>query len=314
MRGRAHPKLEQAMNILILGGTSFLGPHVVEAARKRAHTITLFNRGKTNPQLFPELEKLRGDRNGNLKSLEGRKWDACVDTSGYVPRQVSDSATLLAKNGLKHYVFVSTASVYPDDVFKKPGVDENTPVARLADESVEKVTAETYGPLKALCEVAAEKALPGRVTNIRPGLIVGPLDTSDRFTYWPARALRGGEILAPAPPDAPVQYMDARDLARWLVKVIEDGHAGAVVEDRLGCDGRAYRPEQDRLRRNRHHAENQQQAKTIERNKTNAPNTRRVLHGTAINISPRRSQRNFRVATLFTAAAPAHCSDRPRRR
>src|SRR5205085_2766436 len=133
MRGRAHPKLEQAMNILILGGTSFLGPHVVEAARKRAHTITLFNRGKTNPQLFPELEKLRGDRNGNLKSLEGRKWDACVDTSGYVPRQVSDSATLLAKNGLKHYVFVSTASVYPDDVFKKPGVDENTPVARLAD-------------------------------------------------------------------------------------------------------------------------------------------------------------------------------------
>lgn len=216
------------MKILILGGTGFLGPHTVDYALSRKHTLTLFNRGKTNPHLFPDLEKLHGNRDGDLKSLEGRRWDACIDTSGYVPRHVTDSAALLAKNGLKHYVFVSTVSVYPEDAFRKPGVDEKTPVGKLADENTEKVTNETYGPLKALCEQAAEKAMPGHVTNIRPGLIVGPLDPSDRFTYWPARLDRGGEVLAPAPADAPLQYIDARDLARFCVKVIEDGHAGVV--------------------------------------------------------------------------------------
>lgn len=214
------------MKILILGGTGFLGPHIVDIARDRKHVLTLFNRGKTNPHLFPELEKLHGDRNGNLKALEGRAWDACIDTSGYYPRVVTDSAALLAKNGLKHYVFISTVSVYPEEAFRKIGVDETTPVGKIADEKTEKVTGESYGPLKALCEQAAEKAMPGHVTNIRPGLIVGPGDPSDRFTYWPARLDRGGEVLAPAPSDAPVQFIDARDLAHFAVRVIEDGHPG----------------------------------------------------------------------------------------
>ncbi|MGH7151312.1 MAG: NAD-dependent epimerase/dehydratase family protein, partial [Planctomycetota bacterium] len=165
--------------LLILGGTAFLGPQIVEAAKARGWTITLFNRGKTNPHLFPELEKLHGDRNGDLKSLEGREWDAVIDTSGYVPRHVRDSATLL-RDAVKHYVFISTLSVYADN--SKPGMDESSPVAELADETTEKVTGETYGALKALCEKAAQASIPDRTTVIRPGLIVGPGDSSDRFT------------------------------------------------------------------------------------------------------------------------------------
>lgn len=212
------------MKILILGGTGFQGPHIVDEARKAKHTITLFNRGKTNPQLFPDIEKLRGDRSNDLKSLEGRQWDACIDTSGNVPRHVRDSASLLAKNGLKQYVYYSSVSAYAD--FKMEGLDETYPVGKIDDETVEKITETSYGPLKALSEKAAEKAMPGRTTVIRPGLIVGPCDFSDRFTYWPARLDRGGEVLAPAPPDAPVQYIDARDLARWTIQLVEDGHAG----------------------------------------------------------------------------------------
>lgn len=209
--------------LLILGGTKFLGPELVEAAKAKGYTITLFNRGKTNPHLFPDLEKLHGDRNGDLKSLEGKKWDAVVDTSGYVPRHVRDSATLL-KDAVKQYVFISTISVYSDN--SKPGMDETAPVGKLSDESVEKVDGETYGPLKALCEQAAEKAMPGRVANIRPGLIVGPNDPSDRFTYWPVRVDRGGEVLAPGTPADPVQFIDVRDLAEWTIRMIEGGHNG----------------------------------------------------------------------------------------
>ncbi|HEY3244258.1 MAG TPA: SDR family oxidoreductase [Phycisphaerae bacterium] len=204
--------------LLILGGTGFLGPHVVEFARKRGHTLTLFNRGKTHPQLFPDIEKLHGDRNGDLKSLEGRQWDAVLDNSGYVPRQVRDSAELL-KDNVQHYVFISTISVYADT--SKPGMDESAPVGKLPDETVEKVTGETYGPLKALCEQAVEKSLPGRATVIRPGLIVGPGDPTDRFTYWPVRLDRGGEVLAPGDPSDPIQLIDVRDLAEWIVRVIE---------------------------------------------------------------------------------------------
>ncbi len=214
------------MKLLILGGTMFLGPHVVEYARRRDHVITLFNRGRTNPHLFTDLERLVGDRNGNLAALAGRQWDACIDTSGYAPRMVTESATLLAKNGLRHYLFVSSVSVYPDSAFHKIGVDEQTPVATLKDPTNETVTAESYGPLKAACEAAANRAMPGRVTIVRPGLIVGPRDPTDRFTYWTARLDRGGDVLAPSPRDAPVQFIDARDLARWLVQLVEDGHAG----------------------------------------------------------------------------------------
>lgn len=215
------------MKLLILGGTGFLGPHIVEAALARQHTPTLFNRGRTNPKLFPDLEKLHGDRDPNrgegIKALEGRQWDAAVDTSGYVPRIVKASAELLSKN-IKHYVFISTVSVYND--LSKSGTDETGSVGKLDDPTTERVTGEAYGPLKALCEQAAEIAMPGRVANIRPGLIVGPGDPTDRFTYWPVRLDRGGEVLAPGDPEAPVQFIDARDLAEFIIKVIEDGHTG----------------------------------------------------------------------------------------
>lgn len=214
-------------SILILGGTSFLGPHIVEAAQPRGHTLTLFNRGKTNPHLFPDLEKLQGDRNGDLKSLEGRTWDAVVDTSGYTPKQVRESAGLL-KDAVKQYVFISSISVYGDR--SKPGMDETTILdtlpAGVDADSVDRRDMRFYGPLKALSEQAAEAAMPGRVANIRPGLIVGPGDPSGRFTYWPVRVARGGEVLAPGTPDDPVQFIDARDLAEWIVLCIERNVTG----------------------------------------------------------------------------------------
>ncbi|MBI3843419.1 MAG: twin-arginine translocation signal domain-containing protein [Planctomycetes bacterium] len=216
--------------LLILGGTAFLGPELVEAAKAHGWTITLFNRGITNPKLFPELEKLRGDRDPKvgegLKALEGRKWDAVVDTSGYVPRIAGASATLLAPS-VKQYVFISTISVFP--VTMKPGGDESTAVGTIDDPTTEKVTGDSYGPLKALCEQAVEKAMPGRTTTIRPGLIVGPNDPSDRFTYWPVRVDRGGEVLAPGSPDDPVQLIDVRDLAEWTIRMIESGDVGTYV-------------------------------------------------------------------------------------
>ena len=209
--------------LLILGGTRFLGPAVVEAAKRGGWKISLFNRGKSNPGWFPELEHLHGDRNGDLKSLEGRSWDAVVDTSGFVPRLVKDSATLLAPR-TKQYVFISSNSVFKD--LSKPGVDELGPVAVLEDPAVEKVDEKTYGGLKALCEKAAEAAMPGRVTNVRPGLIVGPDDGTDRFTYWPVRVARGGEVLAPGRPEDAVQFIDVRDLGHWIVQCLDTNSVG----------------------------------------------------------------------------------------
>ena len=213
------------MKLLILGGTVFLGRHLVESALDRGHTVTLFNRGQRNPDLFPNLEKLRGNRDGDLRALEGRQWDAVIDTCGYVPRIVRASAELLA-GAVDHYTFISSLSVYAD--FARPGIDESAPVGTLpeADRTVEAVTGATYGPLKALCEQAAETALPGRSLIIRPGLIVGPHDPSDRFTYWPSRVARGGEVLAPDPPDRPVQFVDVRDLAEWNVHLVEERRTG----------------------------------------------------------------------------------------
>ena len=218
------------MNLLILGGTGFLGPHTVREALKRGHMMTLFNRGRTRQGLFPNLENLRGDRNPDkgqgLSALKGKHWDAVIDTSGHIPKFVRASTELLAPS-IKQYVFISTVSVYAD--FSKIGLIETDAVGTLTDEEIEKidkVTPEAYGPLKALCEQAAEKVMPGRVTNIRPGLIVGPGDPTDRFTYWPVRVDRGGEVLAPLPKESPVQFIDVRDLARWIIKMIEDGHEG----------------------------------------------------------------------------------------
>ena len=214
--------------VLVLGGTGFLGPHIVEAARANGHAVTLFNRGKTNPHLFPDLEKLHGDRKHDLSALEGRSWDAVVDTSGYVPADVTRSAAMLAPH-VAQYVFVSTLSVYPR--LDRPGLDETAAVATLDDPATEKVTGETYGPLKALCESAAEAAMPGRTTNLRPGLIVGPGDPTDRFTYWPARYARGGDVLAPNAAEDPTQFIDARDLAAFIVGAIERNTLGTFNVD-----------------------------------------------------------------------------------
>jgi 2'-hydroxyisoflavone reductase len=212
------------MRILILGGTGFIGPHIVDSALKQKHTLTLFNRGKTNPGLFPDIEKLHGDRDtGDLKSLEGKHWDAAIDTHGFVPRKVREVLDVIAPN-IGQYVFISTISVYPGDA--KAPIDETTPVGKIDDPTVEKIDGQTYGPLKALCEQAAEAKMPGHVTNLRPHLIVGPGDTTDRYTYWPARVDRGGEVLCPGDGSDPIQYIDARDLADLCVKVVEDGHAG----------------------------------------------------------------------------------------
>ena len=211
------------MNILILGGTIFLGRHLVPAALERGHRVTLFNRGRHNPELFPEVEKIHGDRATDLDLLKGRTWDAVIDTCGYIPRVVRASAEAL-KDAVGHYTFISSISVYSDN--SKPGMDESAPVGRLEDETVEEVTGETYGPLKALCEQGMQEIMGGRGLNIRPGLIVGPDDPSDRFTYWPLRAARGGEILAPGDPEAPVQIIDVRDLAEWTLSMVEQGKSG----------------------------------------------------------------------------------------
>jgi 2'-hydroxyisoflavone reductase len=210
--------------ILVLGGTGFLGPHVVTTALARGHTVTLFNRGKTHPSLFPEVEKLHGDRDGHLEALAGRRWDAVVDPSGYLPRLVKASAELLAPS-IGHYVFISTISVY--DKENVVNADESNPVATLADPANEDVKA-NYGALKALCERAAEAAMPGRVANLRPGLIIGPGDPTGRFSHWPTRLAAGGEVLAPGDGATPVQYIDGRDLGAWIVRVIEDKTVGTM--------------------------------------------------------------------------------------
>src|SRR6185503_7978744 len=216
------PEASRKKKILILGGTKFIGPQFVEIAQKRGHTLTLFNRGKTNPHLFPDLEKLHGDRDGNLKALEGRSWDAVLDTSGYVPRIVKASAELLAPR-VGQYIFVSSISVYKDDV--AVGADENHPLQVLTEPGSED-RMKHYGALKALCEKTVEAALPGRALVVRPGLIVGPLDPTDRFTYWPVRLERGGEVLAPGNGKDPAQIIDARDLAAWIVECVEQKQMG----------------------------------------------------------------------------------------
>lgn len=208
--------------LLILGGTGFLGPHIVETALARGFEVTLFNRGKTNPHLFPDLEKLRGDRDGNLDALAGRSFDAVIDTSGYVPRIVRASTELLAPR-TKQYVFISTISVYAN--YNKHGITEDHPLETIEDKTNEDVRAH-YGALKALCEQAAESVMPGRVTNIRPGLIVGPRDPTDRFTYWPVRIARGGEVLAPGDGSTATGFIDVRDLADWTVHTVQKSIVG----------------------------------------------------------------------------------------
>jgi 2'-hydroxyisoflavone reductase len=210
-------------HLLILGGTNFLGRHLVDAALQRRQGVTLFNRGRTNPGLFPQVEHLVGDRDGGLGVLAGRRWDAVIDTSGYVPRLVRQSAIAL-EAAVEHYCFVSTLSTYAKP--ERPGLNEAEPVATIDDPQDETVTPETYGALKAACEAAVEAVLPGRTLIIRPGLIVGPHDPSDRFGYWVARLRRGGTMLVPGNADDPMQFVDARDLADWMIRMVESKATG----------------------------------------------------------------------------------------
>jgi len=220
------------MRILILGGTRFLGRHLVGAGLARGHTLTLFNRGKSNPELFPALETVIGDREHDLALLSAGRWDAVIDTCGYIPRLVRLSAQAL-RAAAAAYVFISSISVYAD--FSKVGIDENDPVGKLEDETVEEITGETYGPLKALCEQTAQQVFRNRALTIRPGLIVGPYDPTDRFTYWPVRVASGGEVLAPEKPAALAQIIDARDLAEFIITLIE--HTATGVYNATGPAG-----------------------------------------------------------------------------
>ncbi|HWX08820.1 MAG TPA: NAD-dependent epimerase/dehydratase family protein [Gaiellaceae bacterium] len=209
------------MKLLVLGGTKFLGRHAVAAALAAGHEVTIFTRGETNPELFPEVEHLVGDRDGHLDALRNRTWDGIVDTSGYVPRVVRMSAELL-RNAVGRYVFVSSISVYDD--LSQP-VDESTRVTPLEEPGTEEIM-ESYGALKAACETVIDELYGDRGTSVRAGLIVGPYDPTDRFTYWPRRVAAGGDILAPGDPAAPVQFVDARDLAAWLVQLALEGPGG----------------------------------------------------------------------------------------
>lgn len=210
------------MRLLVLGGTIFLGRHVVAAALARGHEVTTLTRGKHNPDLFPEARNCFGDRDGGLDALGDATWDAVIDTCGYVPRIVRQSAeNLVARCGL--YLFVSSVSVYAD--LSMSGADERAPVGRL-ETPTEEITGESYGPLKALCEDEVCRLFGDRACIVRPGLIVGPHDPTDRFTYWPVRVARGGQVAAPGSPSAPVQVIDGRDLAEWMVTLAEGRTSG----------------------------------------------------------------------------------------
>jgi len=229
------------MKILVIGGTRFVGRHFVTAARARGHEITLFNRGRHSAATIEGVETIHGDRFTDLAKLAGRRWDVVLDTCGLLPRAVKASAEAL-RDVVDVYVFISSQSVYAD--VSRPGVDESSPTQTLTAEQLEKANAidpatasaagygEMYGGLKALCEQAAESVMPGRVLVLRPGLIVGPYDYTDRFTYWVARVARGGQVLAPGRPQRHVQFIDARDLGEWTVRMIEKKQVGVY-----NCNG-----------------------------------------------------------------------------
>jgi 2'-hydroxyisoflavone reductase len=223
LAGRAHARAK-ALKVLILGGTGFIGPHFVRVLGEAGHTLTLFNRGKRDPEAKPGVEQLLGDRNGQIDALKGRDWDVVIDNSGYTPRQVKATADLL-KGHVEQYVFISSVAVYAD--FKKKGIDEDYPLAKLKDPDTDEVTGESYGGLKVLCEQVVESAYGKHATNIRPSYIAGPGDPTDRFTYWPWRVSKGGEMLAPGAPSDPFQFIDVRDLADFMRVCVEKGVSGA---------------------------------------------------------------------------------------
>ena len=226
-------KSPKPLRILILGGTGFTGPFQVRYAISRGHKVTVFNRDRTHPGELPkEAEQLLGDRNGKLDALKGRTWDVVIDNPATLPVWVRDAAEIL-KGNAERYVYISSTAVYADT--SKQGMDETAPLAKYTGADAMKETSATmrasnfslFGPLKAQSEAEAEKWFPGKTLVIRPGYIVGPGDESDRFTYWPVRVERGGEVLAPGTPSDPMQIIDARDLAEWTIRMVEQGTVGA---------------------------------------------------------------------------------------
>jgi len=212
------------MKLLVIGGTIFLGRHIVDHAVRAGDDVTIFTRGEHNPDLFPGARKLRGDRRKDLSALQGETWDAVIDTCGYFPRDVR-SATRLLADAVQRYTFISSLSVYSDNEAR--GLREDGACGTLDDpDGVEEITEHNYGPLKFHCEQAAEEEMPGRTMRVRAGLIVGPWDPSDRFTYWPTRIARGGRVVAPGRPGRPVQFIDVRDLATWVVEATRRGVTG----------------------------------------------------------------------------------------
>ncbi|HSE17188.1 MAG TPA: NAD-dependent epimerase/dehydratase family protein [Pyrinomonadaceae bacterium] len=221
------------MKLLILGGTRFVGRHLVLAAQARGHEVTLFNRGNYSSEELGAVESIKGDRYTELHKLQGRRWDAVVDTSGHLPRAVKAAAEVLADE-VERYVFLSSQNAYRD--VSVPGIEETYPLRTLTTEQLDRANAidtsgqpsyaELYGGLKALCEQAVEDVKPDRVLILRPGLIVGPYDYTDRFTYWPVRVARGGEVLSPGRPNRFIQLIDSRDLAEWTIKMIEHKATG----------------------------------------------------------------------------------------
>lgn len=240
------PPATGGKKILVLGGTSFLGPAIVEAALAKGHTVTLFNRGRTNPLLFPDVEKLQGQRRRprkqgdpaqDLKALAGRKWDAAIDTSGFFTGELEDVCKVLQGN-VQHYTYISSLSVYRDLEQNDKPVDEQSQLCECADKYVQDMgkNFENYGALKRYCEDAAAAAFGVQALLVRPGYIVGPRDNSDRFTWWPVRLQRGGECLAPGDPDNDLQFIDVRDLGQWIVHAVEQGIGGPF--NAVGFKGR----------------------------------------------------------------------------
>ena len=207
----------KSRTLLILGGTGFIGPHLTQEAQRLGWQVTHFNRGKRDDDGMPGVEALVGDRKGQLDSIKGRKWDAVVDNTGYIPKFVKMSAELLAPNA-GYCLFVSSISAYAS--FRKAN-DETSPTGKLTNPDIEEVNNDTYGPMKALCEQYSLDAFKGRASVVRPGYIVGPLDSTDRFTYWPLRMAKGGEMMAPGTPADPIQIVDVRDLTAWMMKLVE---------------------------------------------------------------------------------------------
>ena len=212
----------RALRVLFLGGTGFIGPHMVRRALERGHRVTLFTRGRSGTDLFPDVERLIGDRRGQLDALKGKTWDVVIDNSGYVPADVSDSVALL-RASVGHYLYTSTIDAYRD--FHTANIDESYPLASLPPGTPHD-TQKYYGPLKALCEQAVADGLPGRFTVVRPGWIAGPGDNNHLFTYWANRMDHGGDVLAPGTPNDPVQITDVRDLATWVIAMAEAQSGG----------------------------------------------------------------------------------------